>query len=111
MTAGLPALLLFRPSPPLVELANDDSPQARASAAAAQSYDVATHGLAEGQPEVEDYAVRGDAAACTAALQSIAATGCDELVVILGSATTPMDALLGLIAAFGDAVLPTLTAT
>lgn len=91
-------------------LADDDSPQARASAVAAQSYDVATHGLAEGQPEVEDYAVRGDAAGCTAALQRIAATGCDELIVILGSATTPMDELLDLIAAFGDSVLPTLTA-
>ena len=94
-------------------LAADDSPQARAAAAAAHGYSLATHGLAEagaGHPEIEDYAVRGDARECTERLQAIAATGCDELVVILGSVTTPTHELAGLVAAFGSQVLPALHA-
>ena len=94
-------------------LATDDSPQARAAAAAAHGYSLATHGLAEageGHPEIEDYAVRGDARQCAQQLQAIAATGCDELVVILGSVTTPTAELLGLVDAFGAQVLPLLSA-
>ncbi|MFM8240019.1 MAG: hypothetical protein ACKOAW_06860, partial [Actinomycetota bacterium] len=89
----------------------DDSPQAIASAEAARTYSLATHGLAsaeEGHPEIEDYAIRGTAAECVSALSAIAATGCDELVVILGSVTTSTAELLGLIGAFGNDVMPAL---
>lgn len=92
-------------------LADDDSPQGRAAAEAARTYTLATHGLAsagDGHPEIEDYALRGTAAECVTALSAIAATGCDELVVILGSVTTSTAELLGLIGAFGNDVMPAL---
>lgn len=92
-------------------LGDGSSPQAQASAEAVRAYTLATHGLAEageGHPEIEDYAVRGTPQECMESLRVIAGTGCDELVVILGSMTTPTPELRDLIAAFGDRVLPAL---
>jgi len=93
-------------------LGEDDSPQAIASAEAARTYSLATHGLAsaeEGHPEIEDYAITGSARHCADALRVIAETGCDELVVILGSMATSREELRELIATFGRDVIPALT--
>lgn len=94
-------------------LADDRSPQAAAAAAATRAYTVATHGLPAADDEAratEQYAVVGTAASVTDQLQRIAATGCDELVVILDSMSTNPVVLVDLVRAFGDAALPTLTA-
>ena len=93
-------------------LAHDDSAQARAAQEAADTYSLAAHGLDwphESVGRVEDYAVLGDAAQCIDHLQSIATSGCDDLVVILGSVTTSSEELLELIDAFGQEVLPSLS--
>lgn len=92
-------------------LADHSSPQAEAAAEAARSYRLETHGLeaaGAGHPEIEDYAVTGDAEHCAALLLELAEAGGDELVVILGSATTPTSELLELIKAFGEQVRPRL---
>ena len=93
-------------------LAGDESVQARAAHEAADTYSLAAHGLDrpdEPLGAVEDYAVLGDAPQCINHLRAIAASGCDELVVILGSATTPTEELLDLVDAFGREVLPSLS--
>ena len=91
-------------------LGDDDTPQATAAAAAGRDYTVARHGLpATADADViASYALRGDADHCAEQLRRIAASGCDELVVILGSMTTPTADLITLVEAFGETVLPTL---
>lgn len=93
-------------------LAEGDSRQARASAAAARSYSVTTHGLAsaaEGQSDIDDYAVRGTSRECLDALREIADTGCDELVVILDSMTTAPAEVVELVSAFGRELMHEIT--
>lgn len=90
-------------------LSENSSPQAAAAAEAARTYRLETHGLAaagEGHPQIEDYAVTGTAQECRARLLELAATGCDDLVIILGSAATPTSELVRLIEDFGARVLP-----
>ena len=89
-------------------LADDDSAQARAAHDAADSYSLATHGLdgpSGTTTHVGDYAVQGDAQECLQHLRAIADSGCDELVVILGSVSTPTSELVTLVADFGRDVL------
>lgn len=91
-------------------LEGDGSRQAQAARSAAANYSLQSHGLAdaEGHPEIEEYALRGDARQCSDHLRAIAATGCDEMIVILGSVKTPIEELIDLVGAFGADVLPTL---
>lgn len=92
-------------------LADDATPQAAAAAEAGRTYSVARHGLAadgDAAGVIEGYAIRGNAAHCAEQLQELAGSGCDELVVILGSMTTPTPDLIDLIEAFGATVLPVL---
>ena len=94
-------------------LANDGSPQAAAAEAATRTYSLATHGHPAAEEEAratEHYALMGTAEHVIGQLRRIASTGCDELVVILDSMTTDPAALLDLVRAFGDTVLPALKA-
>ncbi len=93
-------------------LADDGTPQATAAAAAGRDYTVARHGLpaTSDADVIADYALRGDAEHCADQLRKVAASGCDELVVILGSMTTPTADLVDLVKAFGNTVLPALDA-
>jgi len=91
-------------------LGDAGTPQATAAAAAGRDYTVARHGLpaTTDADVIAGYALRGDADHCADQLRRIAASGCDELVVILGSMTTPTDDLIDLVQAFGTTVLPAL---
>ena len=93
-------------------LGDGDTPQATAAAAAGRDYTVARHGLpaTTDADVIAGYALRGDADHCTDQLRRIAASGCDELVVILGSMTTLTDDLIDLVERFGATVLPALAA-
>ena len=83
---------------------------ADATQAATKGYSLATHGLSKaiGADQTDDlgYAVTGTVEECRDRLIEIAQTGCDELVIIVGSLDTPTPELLTFIKTFGDEIAP-----
>jgi 5,10-methylenetetrahydromethanopterin reductase len=106
---GVTPLLARMAAEPLRDLGAQQAPVAEA---AAQSYSLATHGLSAAQGAVDgalEYAITGTVDECADQLVALSGTGCDELVVILGSMDTPTSRLLDLIRTVGTSIGPRLT--
>lgn len=88
-----------------------DARQAAVAEEAARAYSLASHGLssvADGTDDGLGYAITGSLEDCAQQLVAISKTGCDELVIILGSMDTPTDQLLASIHTFGAHIRPRL---